>query len=142
MATRASGGTPAGGAKCGLKPPTASTKPWCGPEPQPARSAAAPVSDELPGQPRVDQHSVDGGGVLVEVEDPDGVEVDAHEIVVGRGQERAHAPEDEEAPARAELQDQRQVERDQRRCEPADAGQDAEQVAAAPGWEGARPASG
>ena len=37
IATRASGGTPAGGAKRGLNPPTASTKPLPGPRP-PARA--------------------------------------------------------------------------------------------------------
>ena len=46
IATRASDGTPAGGAKRGLNPPTASTKPLPGPEP-PARSAPAPVSANL-----------------------------------------------------------------------------------------------
>ena len=47
MATRSSAGTPAGGAKRGLKPPTASTKLEPGPELQRARSAIAPVSGNL-----------------------------------------------------------------------------------------------
>ena len=98
MATRSSAGTLAGGAKRGLKPPTASTK--LGPVAEAGAQRRRAGDRELVGEPRIDQHRVDRGGAGVEVDDADRLEVEAHEVVVGRRQQRADAAEREQPRAR------------------------------------------
>ena len=70
--------------------------------------------------------------LCVEVDDAHRLHVEPHEIVVRRRQHGADAAEREQPLAHAELEDQRQIHHQERR-EPADLGDEPEQVAATPG---------
>ena len=89
-----------------------------------------PGEHELVEQFRVDQHGVDGHRALVEIDDAEHIHAQHEQAVVGVGQDRADAAEDDEAVAHAPLDQQPQVHRDDGRHAPGDAQHRPEDVAA------------
>src|SRR5262245_16329223 len=86
--------------------------------------------DETIDEARIDQHRVERGGALIEVDDADGVHVEPHEIDVPIGQDRAQSAEDDETLAIAELDDEGELEVDHDRRAPADLDERTEKEAA------------
>jgi hypothetical protein len=84
----------------------------------------------------IDEDGVGGQGAGVEVEDAHDVEIDPDEIIVARRQQRTHSAEHEQACARAELEDQGEIELDEGRREPGYASEEADEIAALAGGEG------
>ena len=133
--TRSSFGRPVGGAKRGLTPPTDRMNPDPGPDVHRARNAAAPVSRNLCASRESTSTASTAAVPWSKSITPTAFRYQPHQIVVGRRQQRADPTEDQQPPLPAELEDQRQVERHQRRREPGDLRQQPEQVAAAAGRE-------
>ena len=130
IVTRSSVGNPAGAAKRGCSPPTARTKSSL--PAHRARERGRARDRELVHEARADEHRVDRERAGVEVHHPDGVQRQPDEIVVRRRQQRAHPRQHEEPRAGPELEDERDVDRDERRGEPGDPGNQADEVAPAP----------
>ena len=107
---------PAGGVNAGCRPPIAKREE--GPI-APAHAQPHLAGDhESVDQARIEQHRIEERALLIEVDAAEDVHLQADEVELLPGQDGDELPHDQEPRAHAELEDQRQIDRDQRRRAP------------------------